>query len=64
MSKSKEELIEEKIKNEKEIEILEHQKQDSPIALNISPKVTEQNALTVFVKKAVRLKAFAPKQKI
>ena len=27
MSKSKEELIEEKIKNEKEIEILEHQKQ-------------------------------------
>lgn len=27
MSKTKEELIEEKIKNEKEIEILEHQKQ-------------------------------------
>ena len=64
MSKSKEELIEEKIKNEKEIEILEHRNSDLRIASNISPKATGQNVLTVFVKKAVRLKVFVPKQRI
>jgi len=37
---------------------------DLPIENIISPKATEQNVLTVFVKKAVQLKAFVPKQRI
>ena len=64
MSKSKEELIEEKIKNKRSLKFLNIRNSDLRIASNISPKATEQNVRTVFVKKVVRLKVFVPKQRI
>ena len=64
MSKSKEELIEEKIKNKRSLKFLNIRNSDLRITSNISPKATEQNVRTVFVKKVVRLKVFVPKQRI